>query len=149
MLTINLSNRNKSSFPSEWHPVFNKHPSLSFQHKMICPVLWYTEWLFFVSTLAQFDFLSFWNYSNASEGRWIVAKSEGQSLASSLGTTYAECSSLLGEGVQQAINTAVELAVANMKIKSSKKGYFRGKGKGSNSAKQNEPLPPTLPPAGR
>ena len=74
--------------------------------------------------------------------------SEGQSLASSLGVAYAECSSLLGDGVQQAINTAVELAVENKKTTSSKKGYFRGK-RGSNSAKQNEPLPPVLPPAGK
>ena len=38
-----------------------------------------------------------------------MTNGEGQALAASLGVPYAECSSLLNDGVQQAIETAVEL----------------------------------------
>ena len=78
----------------------------------------------------------------------IVAKREGQAIAASLGVTYAECSSLLSDGVQQALNTAVELTSRNPQRRSATKGFFQRKGRKSNSGKENEPVPPVMPPAG-
>ena len=87
--------------------------------------------------------------SDGSDNRYIVAKREGQALAASLGATYAECSSLLNEGVQQAIDTAVELTLTSPRQRSSAiKGFFKSKSKKSNSAKEDELLPPVMPPAG-
>ena len=86
--------------------------------------------------------------SNVGDDR-IVTKREGESLADHLGVTYAECSSLLSDGVQQAINTAVKLAVNNHHCRTcQRKGFFWSKNKRSKSGKKSEPLPPVLPPAG-
>lgn len=70
-----------------------------------------------------------------------VTEGEGKSLASSQGATYAECSSLLNDGVQQAINKAVELAVTHSSVSRHKKKTFK-------LNKETKPLPPILPPAG-
>lgn len=94
----------------------------------------------------MFCFLLNINSSVGDDG--IVTKREGKSLANHLGITYAECSSLLSHGVQQAINTAVELAVNNLRRNSPRKGFFGSKNKTSNSGKESKPLPPVLPPAG-
>ena len=82
-----------------------------------------------------------------------VSTREGDALATSLGVSYyAECSSLTNDGVQPALTKAVELAVnfINQEKHSPSKllGFFKRKSKNSTSAKDEEPLPPELPPAG-
>lgn len=90
--------------------------------------------------------------SNASDGRDIVSTREGKALAASLEVTYAECSSLTNDGVQQALNKATELAInfiSQEKSMTSKAlGFFKRRSKNSSSVKDQEPLPPELPPAG-
>ena len=73
---------------------------------------------------------------------------EGQDLAASLGIAYAECSSLLNDGVHQALNTAVELTFLPQRQVNSRKGFFKSKSRKSKSANEQEPVPPVLPPAG-
>ena len=93
--------------------------------------------------------LSFFSHnSNASDDGRLVAKREGQALAASLDATYAECSSLLSDGVQQALDTAVQLTFTNSHRRTGTKGFFRRKKNQTNSAKDDEPLPPVMPPAG-
>lgn len=81
-----------------------------------------------------------------------MTSGEGKSLADSLGVTYAECSSILNDGVQQALHTAVELAVNNINAprfsKTRCKGFKMSKKKTSNFDSENKLLPPVLPPAG-
>ena len=82
-----------------------------------------------------------------------MTRKEGKSLADSLGVTYAECSSLLNDGVQQALHTAVELAVNNINaprcFKPRYSGFKMSKKKTSNFDNENKLLPPVLPPAGK
>ena len=73
---------------------------------------------------------------------------EGQDLAASLGIAYAECSSLLNDGVHQALNTAVELTILFQRQVNSRKGFLRSKSRRCKSANEQEPVPPVLPPAG-
>ncbi|XP_067032114.1 rho-related protein racA-like isoform X2 [Acropora muricata] len=92
-------------------------------------------------------------YNPSLSDRQIVKSKEGKSLADSLGVTYAECSSLLNDGVQQALHTAVELAVNNIHaprcFKPSYRGFKMSKRKTSNYFdNENKLLPPVLPPAG-
>ena len=97
-------------------------------------------------------FIFFLTNSNASGGRSFVSTTEGMALAESLGVSYTECSSLTNNGVSQALNKAAEMAVNfNNQSKSSASrvlGFFKRKSKNFNSVKDQEPLPPELPPAG-
>ena len=92
------------------------------------------------------------NNSNASGGRDIVSTREGKALATSLEVSYAECSSLTNDGVQQALNKATELAInfinQEKSVTSKALGFFKRSSKNSCSVKDQEPLPPELPPAG-
>ena len=76
----------------------------------------------------------------------IVTMREGQDLAASLDIAYAECSSLLNDGVHQALNTAVELTVLFQRQVNSRKGFLRSKSRRCKSANEQEPVPPVLPP---
>ena len=87
-------------------------------------------------------------HSNISDDGPIVTMREGQDLAASLGIAYAECSSLLNDGVHQALNTAVELTVFPQRQVNSRKGFFKSIRRKSKSANEQEPIPPVLPPAG-
>ena len=78
-----------------------------------------------------------------------MSAKEGKDLATSLGVnvSYADCSSLTDDGVQEATNKAMELAIDNFinqkKHSSSKlKGFFKRKSKNSTSVKDEEQLPP-------
>jgi len=53
-----------------------------------------------------------------------VTNGEGQALAASLGVPYAECSSLLNDGVQEAIETAVYMYMSFSPQRSSVKKRF-------------------------
>ena len=85
---------------------------------------------------------------NISDDRRVVTMREGQDLAASLGIAYAECSSLLNDGVHQALNTAVELTFLPQRQVNSRKGFFKSIRRKSKSANEQEPVPPVLPPAG-
>ena len=97
------------------------------------------------------SFLSL-NNSNASGDRDIVTTREGKALATSLEVSYAECSSLTNDGVQQALNKAAELAGTfinqEKSVTSKALGFFKRRSKNSCSVKDQEPPPPELPPAG-
>lgn len=85
--------------------------------------------------------------------RSTVSTREGMALAETLGVSYAECSSITNTGVQEALNKAAEMAVSfNTQSKSSASarvlGFFKRKSKNSTSVKDQENLPPELPPAG-
>ncbi|XP_022798746.1 rho-related protein racA-like isoform X1 [Stylophora pistillata] len=85
--------------------------------------------------------------------RSTVSTREGMALAETLGVSYAECSSITNTGVQEALNKAAEMAVSfNTQSKSSASarvlGLFKRKSKNSTSVKDQENLPPELPPAG-
>ena len=84
--------------------------------------------------------------SNISDDGPIVTMREGQDLAASLDIAYAECSSLLNDGVHQALNTAVELTVLFQRQVNSRKGFLRSKSRRCKSANEQEPVPPALPP---
>ena len=71
---------------------------------------------------------------------------EGHDLAASLGIAYAECSSLLNDGVHQALNTAVELTFLFQRQVISRKRFSRSKSRRRKSANEQEPVPPVLPP---
>ncbi|KAL9981519.1 hypothetical protein ACROYT_G010227 [Oculina patagonica] len=90
--------------------------------------------------------------NNTNHNRTIVETREGKALATSLDVTYAECSSLTNDGVQEALNTATGLAVNFINkgrgINSKTMGFFKRRSKNSSSVKNQEPLPPVLPPAG-
>ena len=77
---------------------------------------------------------------------------EGKALAASLDVSYAECSSLTQDGVQVALNKATELALNFIKqeksMASKAVGFFKRRSKNSTSVKDQEPVPPVLPPAG-
>ena len=73
---------------------------------------------------------------------------EGQDLAASLGIAYAECSSLLNDGVHQALNTAVELTFLPQRQVNLRKGFFKSIRRKSKSANEQDSVPPVLPPAG-
>ena len=90
----------------------------------------------------------FFPSSNVSDVTPIVTMREGQDLAASLGITYAECSSMLNDGVHQALNTAVELTFLLQRQVNSRKGFFKIRSRKSKSANEQEPVPPVLPPAG-
>ena len=90
--------------------------------------------------------------TNAPEDRDIVSAREGKALATSLEVSYAECSSRTNDGVQQALNKATELAVTfinqEKSMTSKALGFFKRRSKNTSSVKDQEPLPPELPPAG-
>ena len=92
------------------------------------------------------------NNSNGSGDRDIVSTREGEALAKSLEVSYAECSSLTNDGVQQALNKATGLALTfinqEKSVMSKAVGFFKRRSKNSCSLKDQEPLPPELPPAG-
>ena len=92
------------------------------------------------------------NNSSVSGDRDIVSTREGKALATSLEVSYAECSSLTNDGVQQALNKATELAInfinQEKSVTSKALGFFKRRSKNSCSVKDKEPLPPELPPAG-
>ena len=101
----------------------------------------------------KYIMISFLSLSNStSGGRDIVSTREGKALASSLEVSYAECSSLTNDGVQQALNKATELAISfinqEKSVTSKALGFFKRRNKNSCSVKDQEPLPPELPPAG-
>ena len=73
---------------------------------------------------------------------------EGKDLAASLGIAYAECSSLLNDGVFQAFKTAVELTFLLQRQVNSREGFFKSIRRRCKSANEQEPIPPVLPPAG-
>ena len=93
-------------------------------------------------------FFPLYTSSNISDDRRVVTMREGQDLAASLGIAYAECSSLLNDGVHQALNTAVELTFLSQRQVNSRKGFFKSIRRKSKSANEQEPVPPVLPPAG-
>ena len=59
---------------------------------------------------------------------------------------------MTNDGVQQALNKAAELAVTfinqEKSVTSKALGFFKRRSKNSCSVKDQEPLPPELPPAG-
>ena len=92
------------------------------------------------------------NNSNASLGRDIVSTTEGKALVTSLEVSYAECSSLKNDEVQQALTKATKLAVTfiiqEKSVTSKALRFHKRRSKNSCSVKDQEPLPPELPPAG-
>jgi len=92
------------------------------------------------------------NNSNEHGDRDILSTREGKALATSLEVSYAECSSLTNDGVQQALNKATQLAVnfinQEKSVTSKALGFFKRRSKNTGSVKDQEPLPPELPPAG-
>lgn len=91
-------------------------------------------------------------FSCNSNERATVSTREGKDLATSLGVSYAECSSLTNDGVQAALNKATELAInfinQEKSLTSKAMGFFKRRNKKSTSVKDQGPLPPVLPPAG-